>query len=215
MILYGSTFSPFVRKVVAFAAEKGLDLEVQAIRLNDEDPDFRAASPFGKMPALKDGDFLLADSSAIVHYLEARQPQPNLIPMDPKARGRTVWFDEWADTLFFGCGRKMFFNRVVAPRFLGREGNVAEADAAEADELPPLLDYLEGVIPDSGFLVEDRLTLADIAVASPFANLAHCGVTIDAGRYPKVAAYAAAILARPSFDTAVARESAFLRKLTA
>jgi glutathione S-transferase len=215
MILYGSTFSPFVRKVVAFAAEKGLDLDVQAVRLGDDNPDFRAASPFGKMPALKDGDFLLADSSAIVHFLEAKAPEPNLIPTDPKARGRTIWFDEWADTLLFGCGRKMFFNRVVAPRFLGREGNVAEADAAEADELPPLLAYLEGVIPDSGYLVEDRLTLADIAVASPFANLAHCGVTVDAARYPKVAAYAASILARPSFAQAVDKESAFLNRLAA
>ena len=167
------------------------------------------------MPALKDGDFLLADSSAIVHFLEAKAPEPNLIPTDPKARGRTIWFDEWADTLLFGCGRKMFFNRVVAPRFLGREGNVAEADAAEADELPPLLAYLEGVIPDSGYLVEDRLTLADIAVASPFANLAHCGVTVDAARYPKVAAYAASILARPSFAQAVDKESAFLNRLAA
>ena len=75
----------------------------------------------------------------------------------------------------------MFFNRVVAPRFLGREGDLAAADKAERETLPPLLDYLEGVIPDSGFLVGDALTLADLAVASPFANLAHCGVTIDAG----------------------------------
>lgn len=93
MLLYGSSMSPFVRKVIAFAAEKGIELEVRPVRFADEDPGFRAASPFGRMPALVDGDFRLADSSAICHYLEARQPEPALIPSDPKLRGQTIWFE--------------------------------------------------------------------------------------------------------------------------
>src|SRR6478735_11459608 len=134
MILYGSTMSPFVRKVAAYATEKGIELEIKPTSIGDPDPEFRAASPFRKMPALVDGDYKLADSSAIIHYLEALHPEPALIPADPRERGRVIWFDEWADTLFFACGAKMFFNRVVAPRFLGREGDMAAADAAERDE---------------------------------------------------------------------------------
>ena len=106
----------------------------------------------------------------------------------------------------------MFFNRVVAPRFLGRAGDLAAADKAEHETLPPLLAYLEGVIPDSGYLVGDTLTLADLAVASPFANLAHCGVVIDAERFPKVVCYSAAMLARPSFAGSVARDTAFVAR---
>jgi glutathione S-transferase len=207
--------SPFVRKVAAFAAEKGIEFELKPVTLGDPDLEFRAASPFKKMPALVDGDYKLADSSAIIHYLEAKFPDPELIPADPRERGRTIWFDEFADTLLFACGAKMFFNRIVAPRFLGREGDLVAADAAERDELPPLLDYLEGVIPDSGYLVGDRLSLADIAVAGPFANLAHCGVAIAEARYPKVTAYAGAILARPSFAKYLARETAYLERETA
>ena len=71
----------------------------QPVGPGDPNPDFRAASPFGKMPALADGDYHLADSSAIIHYLEAKHPEPALIPADPKERGRTVWFDEFADTM--------------------------------------------------------------------------------------------------------------------
>ena len=215
MILYGSTISPFVRKVAAYAAEKGIELELKPVGIGDPDPAFRAASPFAKMPALVDGDYGLADSSAIIHYLEAKYPDPPLIPADPQMRGRVIWFDEWADTMLFGCGGKMFFNRIVAPRFLGREGDLVVADAAERDELPPLLDYLEGVIPDSGFLVGDRLTLADISVASPFANFGHLKLAIDADRYPKVAAFTGAILARPSFAPLVEREAAFLERVPA
>jgi glutathione S-transferase len=215
MILYGSTMSPFVRKVAAYAAEKGIEIELKPIGLGDPDPIFRAASPFGKMPALVDGDYSLADSSAIIHYLEAKYPDPELIPADPRERGRVIWFDEFADTLLFACGGKIFFNKVVAPRFLGREGDLAVAEAAERDELPPLLDYLEGVIPDSGYLVGDRLTLADISVAGPFANFSHCDVAIDKARYPRITAYVASILGRPSFARYVEREAAYLAKADA
>jgi len=215
MILYGSTMSPFVRKVAAYAAEKGIGLELQPTGFPNPTPEFRAASPFGKMPALVDGDYSLADSSAIIHYLEAKYPEPELIPSDPRERGRVIWFDEFADTILFACGAKIFFNKVVAPRFLGREGDLGAAEAAERDELPPLLDYLEGAVPDSGYLVGDRLTLADIAVAGPFANFSHCDVAIDSARYPKITAYVNAILSRPSFAQYVERETAYLARETA
>lgn len=111
------------------------------------------------------------------------------------------------------CGAKMFFNRVVAPRFLGREGDLGAADAAERNELPPLIDYLETVVPeDGGFLVGDGLTLADIAVASPFANFRHLGIGFDRQRHPKTAAYVERILDRASFKPFVEREAAFLAK---
>ncbi|MEA3042339.1 MAG: glutathione S-transferase [Sphingomonadales bacterium] len=215
MIVYGSSLSPFVRKVLAFGAEKGIDLELKPSGLGNKDPEFIAASPFGKMPGLRDGDFGISDSSAIVAYLEAVKPEPNLIPTEPKARARTIWFDEYSDTILFACGGKMFFNRIVAPRFLGQPGDEEIAAKAECDELPPLLDYLETVIPESGFLVEDRLTLADISVASPFANLRHLDFAIDESRHPKVKAYVAAILARPSFAPWIEAETAFLSRTAA
>src|SRR5829696_428206 len=104
MILYGSSLSPFVRKVLAYAGEKGIELDVLPVGPGDRNPDYRAASPFGKMPGFADGDYLLADSSAIIHYLEAKHPDPVLIPADPKLRGRTIWFDEFGDTILAGCG---------------------------------------------------------------------------------------------------------------
>lgn len=216
MILYGSTLSPFVRKVMAFAGEKGIALELKPTGFPNPEPDFCSASPFRKMPALQDGDFSLADSSAIVHYLEAKFPEPALIPAEAQARGRTIWFDEFSDTILFGCGQKIFFNRVVAPIFLKRPGDQAAAEAAERDELPPIVDYLETVVPDEGgYLVGDGLTLADIAVAGPFANLQHLGIEIDAKRHPRTAGYVDRILGRPSFSQWIEQEKAVLAKVGA
>ena len=214
MILYGSTLSPFVRKVMAFAAEKEIAIELKPTGFPDHEPDFCRASPFKKMPALQDGGFALADSSAIIHYLEAKYPEPALIPAEPRARGRTIWFDEFADTVLAGCGAKIFFNRVVSPYFLKRPGDETIAATAQRDELPPIFDYLETVVPDEdGYLVGDSLTLADIAVAGPFANLRHLGIAVDAAQHPRTAAYVERILARPSFRQWTERESALLAKL--
>lgn len=214
MIVYGSSLSPFVRKVLVFAAEKGIEVENLPLPPGTEDEDFMAASPFRKIPALRDGDFAISDSSAIIAYLEALKPEPNLIPTDPRARARAIWYDEFMDTILFECGRKMFFNRVVA-RLMGRQGDLEEADRAEREELPPLLAYLEGVIPEGGFLVEDRLTLADIAIACPFVNFRHMRVTVDEALHPKLYAYVTALLARPSFAPLIERETGFLERFAA
>ena len=212
MILYGSSLSPFVRKVLAYAGEKGIELDLQPTGFPNPVPEYVEASPFRKMPALRDGAFTLADSSAIIHYLEAKFAEPPLIPNDPELRGKTIWFDEFADTILASCGAKMFFNRVVAPRFLGRPGDLDAAETAERDELPPILDYLERTVPDpGGYLVGASITLADIAVASPFANLAHLGCEIPK-RHGRVRAYVESILSRPSFAPWIEREAAFLAK---
>jgi glutathione S-transferase len=213
MILYGSSLSPFARKVLAFAGEKGIELDLQPTGFPSHSPEFLQASPFRKMPALRDGDFTLADSSAIIHYFEALHPEPRLIPTDPRLRGKTIWFEEFADTIMTSCGGKMFFNRIVAPRFMGRSGDLAAADAAERDELPPILEYLEKVIPDDGgYLVGDTITLADLAVASPFANFAHMNVEVDPVRFPRTVAYVQRMLARPSFAPWIERETALLAR---
>lgn len=215
MIIYGSIVSPFVRKLLGYLGEKGIDFELQGVGIGDPDPGFRAASPLGKMPAMDDDGFLLADSSAIIHYLEARHPEPPLIPADPRERGRVVWWDEFGDTVFAACGGKMFFNRIVSPKFLGREGDLAAAAEAETEELPKLLDYLESAIPASGYLVGDRFTLADLAAVSPLVNLRHCGSCIDAATHPRIAAWSEAILSRPTLAPWVAKEERMMAKVLA
>jgi glutathione S-transferase len=104
----------------------------------------------------------------------------------------------------------MFFNRIVAPRFMGHEGDLDAADKAEREDLPKSLDYLERVIPESLHLVGDRLTLADIAVATCFANFRHMGTSIDGDRYPRATAFAEAMLKRPSFASWLEQESRML-----
>jgi glutathione S-transferase len=210
MILYGASISPFVRKVMVYAAEKGIALDLVPVGIGDTNPDFLAASPFKKMPALSDGDFKISDSTAIITYLEAKFPETPMLPSDPAERARVIWFEEFADTMLVTGGGKIFFNLVVAPKFMGRPGDEA-AVALGKQELLPLWDYLESVIPASGFLVGGRMTLADIAVVAPFVNTDLVGYSPDAANYPKLNAYLAGIQSRPSFVACIQRDRRMLK----
>lgn len=212
MILYGASLSPFVRKTLAFAAEKGIALDNRFVAPGADDAEFRKASPFGKIPAFRDGDFTVSDSTAIITYLDSMGGGPDLIPTEPRARATTIWFEEFADTILAPAATPPFANRVVRPLLTGQPSDEEAVKTALEVQLPPVLAYLEGVLPASGHLVEDRLTLADLAVASPFVNLDHAGCAVDAGAYPKLAAFVAAIHERPSYADVIAGERAFLKR---
>lgn len=211
MILFGASVSPFVRKTLVVAAEKGIQLENRPTNpRSSDDPDFHVASPFRKIPGLKDGDYTLCDSTAIITYMEAKHPTPAVIPAEPKARGKAIWFEEMADTILFTAVSKVFFNRVVAPVFLNIPGNDAEVTEALNNTLPPMYAYLEGVVPASGFLVGDSFSIADISVTSMIVNMNLAGAPVDAAKYPKLAAYYTRMAARPSFAKYIAQDRAML-----
>lgn len=203
MKLYGTSLSPFVRKVLVVLAEKGIEAQHVPLIFHDPDPRFRAASPFGKIPALEDGDFRLADSSAIIHYLERQHPAPALLPTGAQDAGRAVWFDKFGDGELFPILIKPFVQRVFLPRMMNKPGDEAVVTKCMGEELPRLFDYLEGVI-DGPFLVGGAFSLADISVVAGFHNLHLAGETVDAGRWPRLATYVAGILERPSFQAAIA-----------
>lgn len=209
MIIYGSPLSPFVRKAIVFCLEKGVAFENDPMGIGKRPEWFTDISPFGKIPAFRDGDFAISDSSAIVAYVEAKHPEPNLIPSDPVTRARTIWFEEFGDTIVAACSGKIMFHRLLAAKF-GMKGDPAVADEAEQVEFPKLMNYLETVIPASGFLVEDRMTLADIAVVSPLVSMSHASCHVKADSHPKVAAYLAKVIERPSFAGQIAKEKAIL-----
>lgn len=204
MKIYGFPLSPFVRKVVVVAQEKGVEAEVVPVNPMQPSDEFRSVSPYCKIPAIDDDGFKLADSSAIAHYLEAKLPEPALLPADPQARAKAIWFDEVADTVVMAAGGAMVFNRLVKPRFLGQDCDEAAAQAAE-EAVTGRLGYLEGVLGDDGWL-DGQFSLGDIAIASVFRTFEYTGWKLDADAYPRLAAWYARVRERPSWQAASAIE---------
>ncbi len=203
MIVYGTSVSPYVRKVLVALFEKGIAFDHKPVPFHADDPGFKAASITGKIPAIDDDGYLLPDSTAILHYLEARHPQPALIPAEAKARGRAMWFDEYGDTELFPTLIIPFVERFLKPRLMKKEGDEARALQAIDEKFPPLLDYLESQLTGD-YLVGDAFSIADISVATNFHNLRLANFQVDAGRWPKLAAWVAKTLERPSFVSAIA-----------
>lgn len=214
MKLYGALLSPYVRKVAVICAEKGISWDLARGGPGSTDPEFLAASPLGKIPAIDDDGFTLADSSAIAFYLEAKYPDPCLLPADPQARGKTVFWDEFADTVLGTSGLKILFNRLVGPKLLKVGGDEAIALQGEA-ELPRWLDWLETQVPPQGWLLGDAFTLADIAVASTMRTLAYVGHGVDAAQRPQIAAWYGRVVARPAWAAVAEREDVVAKRIMA
>jgi glutathione S-transferase len=202
--ILGFPLSPFVRKVLVVAREKGLDPELVPSNPNQPDEEFLKASPFRKIPAFQDGDFRLADSTAITTYLEAKYPEPALLPAEPEARGRAIWFEEVADTILIPRGAPIVVNRFLRPVIFGTEGDEAVAQAAEADILP-VLTYLESCLGDNGWL-DGAYSIGDISIASTLKTLTYAGWSLDAAACPRLAGWYGRVCDRPGWREAAAIE---------
>ena len=212
LTVLGGSVSPFVRKVRVLLAEKGLDYELQQVNPFAPPEGWREISPLGKIPALKDGDRVINDSSVICAYLERRFPKPALYPGDDFDHARALWFEEFADGgIVPVAGAKVFRPLVLKPLMGGKaEPDPADLEVAErtvAEELPPLWDYLERELGEREYLVGNRLTIADLAVASPFVNLRHAGVAPERKRWPRLRAFLERMHGRPSFKKLIDEET--------
>ena len=75
LTVYGAPLSPFVRKLCLCLIEKGLDYELEVVMPFGQPDWFRELNPLGRIPAFRDGDLKLADSSVICQYLEEHYPE--------------------------------------------------------------------------------------------------------------------------------------------
>jgi glutathione S-transferase len=198
MKIIGSYVSPYVRKVLACLALKGLDYEIDPITPFYGNDEFERLSPLRRIPVLVERDLTLCDSSVICAWLDEAYPEPALLPTDVADRARARWLEEYADTRLgdiFIWG--LFYPKFVHPIVWSEPGDGARIEKTLSEDLPRELDWLEGELPESGFLFGDQIGLADISIATFFRNGEHIGVETDPARWPRTAAFVARALAQP------------------
>lgn len=217
LVVYGMKGSPFVRKVQVLLAEKGLAYEFEMASPFPAPDWFAEISPAKRIPVLRDRSVgtegaagTIADSSAICAYLERKYPQPALYPRNDFDYARALWFEEYADSelaMRVGLG---LFRPLVMARMFGKQPDIERARKTLREDLPPLFDYLEKSIAQRQFLVGDSFGIADISVATQFVNFQHAGATLDAARWPSLAAFLERVHARPSFAECITAERQFM-----
>lgn len=207
--LYGANASPFVRKVMVVLAIKQLPYEHTPSMPFSGDEELAGVSPLQKVPALVEGDLNIADSKVICRYLESAYPAVPVYPADPQQRARADWLEEYGGTVLAESAAGIFFHRFMAPKVFKRPVDEEAVGKIINENLPPLLDYVESQVPAEGFIFGD-LTVADLALASPFVNAGYAGYTIDAGKWPKASALVERVKAHSAVAPLLQAEAAAL-----
>lgn len=203
LIVKGATPSPFARKVIVALEEKGIPYRLESLTPFPKTPELLEISPLGKIPVLQDGDVHIPDSSVILAYLERTHPTPPLVPDDPAGFARAWFLEEFSDTRIVDVVTPIPFEKFIKPMIFQQETDQERVDRIVAEDLPPLFEQLEAFMPEDGGPLLSRFSVADVGFGAQLMALPMCGVEVDAGRYPKLAAYLSETLARPSFKTAV------------
>ena len=193
--------SPFGRSVLALLEERGAHWRLAPVAPGAQrSAAHLALHPFGRVPVLQHGDFLLYETQAILRYLDRALPGPALTPTDPKTAARmdqAMSINDWY--LFQGAARIIVFHRIVGPMLLGTTPDEA-AIAAAMPAAHTVIDELARTLADHPFFTGDTLTLADLHLAPQLSMLAATPewLTLAAG-YPNLSRWIERMEDRPSF----------------
>lgn len=204
LTLFADTFwiSPYVFSCFVTLREKGLDFSVEPVALQtkaQEVPTFRDGTFTGRVPALRHGDFWLAESTAIIEYLEEAFPEaPPVLPRGARERARARQILSWlrSDLLPIREERStttMFYERASAP--------LSAAGEAAAAKLVRVADLL---VPQGSGPLFGAWSQADSDLAFILHRLLLNGHEVPA----KVRAYAEREWQRPSVQEFIKRERA-------
>jgi glutathione S-transferase len=189
MKLYYHPASTTSRIVTMFAAEEGVQLDLQVVDLFTGEhlkPEFAAINPNGLVPVLEDGDFRLTESAAIIKYLADKVDSP-AYPKELKARARVNEMMDWFNSncykdVAYGLVYPQLFPHHKRPSDAVQAGTLAWGKARAQAWLTILDKDLIG--PKKRFLCGDRVTLADYMGAEMVAlgEVIRC----DYSAYPNV-----------------------------
>ena len=163
-IIYGPAYSTYARTVRLALEEKGVDydlVEVDLLAGAAKASEHLARHPFGKVPAFEHDGFELYETDAIIRYVNAAFPGPDLEPADVKGRARMAQAINVIGGYAYPCMiGQIFIQRAVMPMM----GNTAD-EATIAAALPQArtsVAALEDLLDGNAYLAGDRLSLADL-----------------------------------------------------
>lgn len=189
---------PFVQRSVITLLEKGVDYDITYIDLAKPPQWFLDISPLGKVPALKVGDKVLFESAVINEYLDEVNP-PMLLPADPLVKAQNRAWIEFASNLIGDQYQLMIAKE---------EGQYTKAYEA----LYKKLEQLEAVLGEGPFFNGESFSLMDAASAPVFMRMELLDEWSGMGglydKLPKVRAWQAALMSRPSVQKSVVPEFA-------
>jgi glutathione S-transferase len=199
LALYGHPFSSYTQKVLIALYENGTPFEFRC--LGPDTPqhslEWLRRWPLRKFPLLVDCERNIVETSIIIEFLQLVHPGPVcLLPPDPMAALDVRFLDRFFDLHVMNAAQHAVDGALTGDPVKRREGL-----ALAAEKLERAYAWLEGQIAGKTWAAGADFTLADCAAAPSlfYADWTHR----ISEAFPKLRAYRARLLARPSFARAV------------
>jgi glutathione S-transferase len=201
LTIWGRDNSNNVRKVLWCAEELGLAYEsipTGGAFGGTNDPAYRAMNPNGLIPTIRDGDFVLWESNAIVRYLTAGYGEGTLWPRDITTRASADRWMDWTTSTFAPPFRDVFWGMV---RTAPEARDMAVIDASR-ERCAGLLAVVDHALAERPYLSGDSFGMGDI----PLGCFAHgwFAMPIERPALPHLAAWYERLKARPAYAKVVA-----------
>lgn len=214
LTLCGMPLSNYYNVPKMVLLEKRVPFAEHYVSTGHRDEAVLACSPLGKIPFLRTEDGPLCESEAIVEYLEARFPDPRLLPADPYAAAKVRELMKFIDLHLELVARDLY-----GKAFFG--GEISESNAARVRKLlEKNIAGFKRLAKFSPYVAGDTFTLADCAAFNhlPLVGLATrivLGEDLLAAAGLEIKPYLKLVGERPSAQKVVADRKADQAKLAA
>ncbi len=158
-IFWGSG-SPFAWRVLMTAEFKSVPFESRRLQFSEKEHKaqaYLAINDRGEVPALRDGNFVLTESLAIMTYLDAEHPDPPLFGRSSQATG-LIW--HWISVFMYHF--EPLADRIIAPVFAEVLDAFEDDIRVAAANLHSELSRIEESVGGNLWLGGDSISAADI-----------------------------------------------------
>lgn len=190
------------RRVVMLVYELELDVEIQRIDVRppgmggaNGSAEFLQVNPNGKVPVLRDGDFVLWESNAIMWYLAERHGLTPLWPVSAAERAQIAKWQLWQGAHLSPAADGLLYENMVKP-LMGQEPDPASV-AALTRSFHRWATVLDGALAKAEYLANGRFSCADLAVASALMYTGAARLPLD--EHANTRAWLSRVQERPSW----------------
>ncbi|XP_059193070.1 glutathione S-transferase theta-1a [Centropristis striata] len=194
MELYLDLHSQPCRSVFLFAKAVGIPFEFKLVDLSaghQYSEEFGKLSVMRKVPVMKDGSFVLTESTAILEYLVQKHSSSvadHWYPADLQQRARVNEYLSWQHMNLRAHGSKVFLLKALFPIMMGSEAPKEKMDSAIEDLNQSTQMLEEKFLQNKPFILGDKISLADLVAIVEIMQPVGTGVDVFEGR-PKLVAW--------------------------
>lgn len=189
---YYAPISANARRVWITLLEKQIPFEPIIVNLDGEQfqSEFTAINPLQRVPAIVDNQLRIFESLAILDYLEAKYPVPELIPkaLDELAISRMISMVSLTELQPAAI--------VLTKQLLELEIDPESVEKARQRAIS-ILQFFEDTISDRLYFTGNTFTVADIVAGTLVPSAAMFGISLDP--YPRLKAWIERLSQRESF----------------